>query len=124
MRQLTNGIRALFRRRIADEELDAELHAFLETAVDEKMRSGMSQGYGTDRRAAFVERFVDRASTLPGVTSVAAANILPLGGEMYGATLTSNNGASSSRVERGARVAEVFRDARATDHARAGIHPG
>lgn len=56
------------------------------------------QGYSTDRRAVFVERFVDRASTLPGVTSMAAANILPLGGEMYGATLISDNGASSSRA--------------------------
>ena len=41
--RLTNGIRALFRRAVADEELDAELHAFLETAVDEKMRRGMSR---------------------------------------------------------------------------------
>jgi hypothetical protein len=32
---------ALFRRGTADEELDAELHAFLETAVDEKVRSGI-----------------------------------------------------------------------------------
>jgi predicted permease len=56
------------------------------------------QGYSTDRRAVFVERFVDRASTLPGVTSVAAANILPLGGEMYGGTIVSNDGASSSRA--------------------------
>jgi hypothetical protein len=45
--RLTNGIRALFRRRTADEELDAELHAFLETAVDEKMHSGMSRGEAT-----------------------------------------------------------------------------
>jgi putative ABC transport system permease protein len=56
------------------------------------------QGYSADRRAMFVDRFVDRASTLPGVTAVAAANILPLGGEMYGATLISDNGASSSRA--------------------------
>jgi putative ABC transport system permease protein len=48
-----NGIRALFRRRIADEELGAELHAFLETAVDEKMRSGMSRAQAT--RAARLE---------------------------------------------------------------------
>jgi putative ABC transport system permease protein len=61
------------------------------------------QGYSPDRRAVFVERFVERASTSPGVTAVAAANILPLGGEMYSATLVSNNGASSSR----ASVAQV-----------------
>ena len=56
------------------------------------------QGYTPDRRAAFVERFVDRASTLPGVTSVAAADILPLGGEMYGGTIVSENGGPSSRA--------------------------
>jgi putative ABC transport system permease protein len=54
------------------------------------------QGYTPVRRAVFIERFVERASTLPGVTSVAAANILPLGGEMYGATLISPDAASSS----------------------------
>jgi predicted permease len=51
--RLTNGIRALFRRAIADEELDAELHAFLETAIDEKMRSGMSRDHAA--RAARLE---------------------------------------------------------------------
>jgi predicted permease len=56
------------------------------------------QDYSTDRRAVFVERFVDRASMVPGVTSVAVANVLPLGGEMYGGTIVSNNSASSSRA--------------------------
>lgn len=56
------------------------------------------QGYTPDRRAAFAERFVDRASTLPGVTSVAAADILPLGGEMYSGTIVSDNGGPSSRA--------------------------
>jgi len=51
--RLTNGIRSLFRRGTADEELDAELHAFLETAADEKMRSGMSREEAT--RAARLE---------------------------------------------------------------------
>ncbi len=51
--RLTNGIRALFRRGIADEELEAELHAFLETAVDVKMRSGMGREQAT--RAARLE---------------------------------------------------------------------
>jgi putative ABC transport system permease protein len=51
--RLTNGIHALFRRRIVDEELDGELHAFLEAAVDEKMRSGMSREEAT--RAARLE---------------------------------------------------------------------
>ena len=44
-----NGIRALFRRGIADEELDAELQAFVETAIDEKMRGGMSREQATRR---------------------------------------------------------------------------
>jgi hypothetical protein len=38
-----NRIRALFRRGITDKELDAELQVFLETAVDEKIRNGMSR---------------------------------------------------------------------------------
>jgi putative ABC transport system permease protein len=56
------------------------------------------QGYAPDRRAAFAGRFVERASALPDVTSVAAADILPLGGEMYGGTILSDSGTSSSRV--------------------------
>ena len=38
-----NGIRSLFRRGVADEELNRELQSFLEVAVDERMRSGMSR---------------------------------------------------------------------------------
>jgi predicted permease len=56
------------------------------------------QGYTPERRAAFATRFVERASDVPGVTSVAAADILPLGGEMYAGTIVSDNGASSPRV--------------------------
>jgi hypothetical protein len=52
--------------------------------------------YSSDRRNVFVEWFIDRASALPDVRSVAAANILPLGGEMHGATIVSSDGASSS----------------------------
>jgi putative ABC transport system permease protein len=65
------------------------------------------QGYTADRRAAFAARFVERASALPDVTSVAAADILPLGGEMYGGTIVSENGASSSRVSV-ARVSPTY----------------
>jgi predicted permease len=54
------------------------------------------QGYEPNRRAAFSAAFVERASGLPGVMSVAAADVLPLGGEMYGATIVSDNRASSS----------------------------
>jgi predicted permease len=56
------------------------------------------QGYTPDHRAAFAARFVEQASGLPDVTSVAAADILPLGGEMYGGTIVSQNSTSSSRV--------------------------
>jgi hypothetical protein len=51
--RLLNGTRALFRRESADEERDAELHAFLETAIDDKVRSGMSREQAT--RAARLE---------------------------------------------------------------------
>jgi putative ABC transport system permease protein len=61
------------------------------------------QGYTPDRRVAFVEQFVDRASILPGVKSVAAADILPLGGEMHRGTIVSDHGGPSSR----ASVADV-----------------
>ena len=62
--RLTNGIRALFRRGIADEELDAELQAFLETAVDEKMRSGIGREEAT--RAARLEVWVTYFDVPPG----------------------------------------------------------
>jgi predicted permease len=65
------------------------------------------QGYAPDRRAAFAARFVERASALPDVTSVAAADILPLGGEMYGGTIVSDKEASSSRVSV-ARVSPTY----------------
>lgn len=68
------------------------------------------QGYTLDRRAAFVERFVERASALPGVTSVAAADILPLGGEMYGGTIVSDTGSSSSKANL-ARVSPKYFEA-------------
>jgi predicted permease len=67
--RLTNGIRALFRRGIADEELDAELHAFLETAVDEKMDSGMSREEAT-RSARLETGLVSTGSVKEGVRDV------------------------------------------------------
>jgi putative ABC transport system permease protein len=55
------------------------------------------QGYTPDRRAAFAARFVERVSALADVTSVAAADILPFGGETYaGTTIVSEREASSS----------------------------
>jgi predicted permease len=52
--------------------------------------------YTSERRAEFAARFLERASGLAGVTSVAAADVLPLGGVRYGATLRSESGTSSS----------------------------
>jgi predicted permease len=42
MRNLTSGLRALFRKEQVEREMDEELRAYLEAAVKEKMRSGMS----------------------------------------------------------------------------------
>ena len=56
------------------------------------------QGYPPERRAAFAAQLLERVSGLPDVTSVAAADILPFGGEMYGGTIRSDHGASFSRV--------------------------
>jgi predicted permease len=56
------------------------------------------QGYTADHRAAFTKRFVERVSALPDVSSAATANVLPLGGEMYGETIVSEDGASSSKA--------------------------
>jgi len=43
LRSLASGLRSLFRRSHVDEELDEELHGFLEMATDEKMKQGMSR---------------------------------------------------------------------------------
>jgi predicted permease len=52
--------------------------------------------YTGERRADFAARFLERASGLSGVTSVAAADVLPLGGVRYSATLRSETSTSSS----------------------------
>jgi predicted permease len=44
IRSLVAGVRAMFQRTKADAELDAELRDYLEAAVAEKMRGGMSRG--------------------------------------------------------------------------------
>ncbi len=50
---LTGGLRALFRKRESEREMDDELRAWLETATAERIRSGMSPGEA--RRSAQVE---------------------------------------------------------------------
>jgi hypothetical protein len=51
--RLINGFRALFRKSRAEEELDAELRDYLASAIDEKMRTGLSEQEAV--RAARVE---------------------------------------------------------------------
>ncbi len=43
LNRLVGGLQALLRSRRADQELDDELHAYLETAIEEKMRAGMAR---------------------------------------------------------------------------------
>ena len=43
LRQIADGLQSLFRKGRVDRELDEELHAFLEMAVEEKMQQGMSR---------------------------------------------------------------------------------
>src|SRR5207248_5853880 len=43
LRNLSGGLRALFRKERVDRELDEELHGFLEMAAEEKMKQGMSR---------------------------------------------------------------------------------
>jgi putative ABC transport system permease protein len=53
LRNLTSGLRTLFHKKEVEQEMDEELHGFLDAAVKEKMRSGMS--HDEARRAARVE---------------------------------------------------------------------
>ncbi|HYE86563.1 MAG TPA: ABC transporter permease, partial [Vicinamibacterales bacterium] len=59
MRRVLAGVFALCRRRRADQELEAELQAFHELAVEAKMRAGMSREAAT--RAARMELGSDAA---------------------------------------------------------------
>lgn len=43
LRSITSGLRSLFRKEHANRELDEELHGFLEMAVEEKMKQGLSR---------------------------------------------------------------------------------
>src|ERR1700745_798179 len=42
LRNITSGLRSLFRKNQVDRELDEELHAYQEMAAEEKMKQGMS----------------------------------------------------------------------------------
>jgi putative ABC transport system permease protein len=50
----------------------------------------------SERRAKFAAQFLERASGLAGVTSAAAADVMPLGGVRYGASLRSENGTAAA----------------------------
>ena len=43
LRNITSGLRSLFRREQVDRELDEELRAYQEMAAAEKMKNGMSR---------------------------------------------------------------------------------
>src|SRR5215470_6677847 len=43
LRNITTGLRSLFRKEQVDRELDEELRAYQEMAADEKMKDGMSR---------------------------------------------------------------------------------
>ncbi len=47
---LSAGLHGLFRKREAEQELDEELHDFLEKSTAEKMRSGMGREAAIARR--------------------------------------------------------------------------
>src|SRR5437879_6447314 len=43
LRNIANGLRTLFRKEQVSQELDEELNGFLEMAIEEKMKQGMSR---------------------------------------------------------------------------------
>src|SRR5580693_8282548 len=43
LRNITSGLRALFRKEQVGQEMDEELNGFLEMAAEEKMKRGMSR---------------------------------------------------------------------------------
>src|SRR5438094_301606 len=51
--RLIGGLRSLFHKKQVEQELDDELRAYLETAVDQKMSAGMSREQAV--RAARIE---------------------------------------------------------------------
>jgi len=53
LRSIAGGLRALFRRTQVEHEMDEELHSYLDFAVNERMRAGMSQAEA--QRAAKIE---------------------------------------------------------------------
>jgi putative ABC transport system permease protein len=76
---LSAGLRGLFRKKQAEQEIDDELHDFLEKSTAEKMRAGMTREEA--RRAARIE--------MGGVEAV-KENVRSIGWETYIETLWSD----------------------------------
>jgi len=60
LRKLTHGVRSLLQKDQVEREIDEELHGFLESAVEEKMRRGW--GRGTTREQALRESRMELGS--------------------------------------------------------------
>jgi hypothetical protein len=48
LRNITSGLRSLFRKVQVDRELDEELRAYQDMAAEEKMKDGMSRPVNSD----------------------------------------------------------------------------
>jgi putative ABC transport system permease protein len=79
LRNIASGLRSWLRRKQLDRELDDELAAYLEMAVEEKMKKGMSREEA--RRAVRIEQ-----GTVEGVKEIVAA----AGWESLAATLSQD----------------------------------
>ena len=78
LRNITRGLRSLFRKEQVDKELDEELSAYLELAAKEKMKDGMSRMEAL--RAVRLERGVQwlpGGSTAGNCTNVRATGPTP-----------------------------------------------
>ena len=76
LRAITSGLRSLFRREQVDRELDEELRDFLQMAIEEKMKQGMSRKDAL--RAVRLER---------GSPDVAKEEVRSAGWESYAETV-------------------------------------
>jgi len=65
--------------------------------------------YPPERRSAFVSQFSERAATLPAVSSIATADVLPFGGTTYSATIVAADGQSFPRAMRVSISTDYFK---------------
>jgi hypothetical protein len=73
LQSLSDGLRSLFRKEQINKELDEELNGFLEMAVDEKMKQGMSarMRFAPCVWSGVVSKLRKKSSALPGSTESA-----------------------------------------------------